>query len=90
MPDSIDEENLVIQLGKTKQHKKKKKMSKKQKLLRQRFDSQKQKSTSADATDDVTVQYSVAYFSWAVSDNEDSEDEQVPNITLPLKSMKIN
>jgi len=89
VPDSIDEENLVIQLGKTKQHKKKKKMSKKQKLLRQRFDSQKQKS-SADATDDVTVQYSVAYFSWAVSDNEDSEDEQVPNITLPLKSMKIN
>lgn len=43
----------------------------------------------------VQVKYSVRYFSWHVSDSEDDDDdddddELVRNITLPLKTVRLN
>jgi len=86
-------------------------MSRKQKLLRKRFESQKaeaemakklQKSPSFAEDDDeldqedVKVKYSIVYFNWAVSDNEDDSDnpdeindQKIKNITLPFRKMRL-
>ena len=70
-------------------------MSKKQKLLRKRFESQKASQSKNDELDqeDVKVKYSIVYFNWAVSDNEDEDseddDQKVKNITLPFRKMSL-
>lgn len=85
--------NLSSSVKSKKNSKKKKNMSKKQKLLRKRFESLKDEKARHEEDDyeedekqDVKVKYSVVYFNWAVSDDED-EDDQVTNVTLPLRKL---
>lgn len=84
-----------------------KKMSKKQKLLRKRAEAEMakklQKSPNFAEDDDeldqedVKVKYSIVYFNWAVSDNEDSdnpddensENQKIKNITLPFRKLRL-
>lgn len=69
-------------------------MSKRQKLLRKRFEEQKNLAAKKAAEksrqiapddcdeldqEDVKVKYSIVYFNWAVSDSEDSEDSEDPD-----------
>ena len=69
---------------------KSKPMSKRQKLLRKRFEEQKNLAAEKAAEksrqiapddcdeldqEDVKVKYSIVYFNWAVSDSEDSDSE---------------
>ena len=68
-------------------------MSKRQKLLRKRFEEQKNLAAEKAAEksrqiapddcdeldqEDVKVKYSIVYFNWAVSDSEDSDSEDHP------------
>jgi len=82
-------------------------MSKKQKLLRKRAEAEMakklQKSPNFAEDDDeldqedVKVKYSIVYFNWAVSDNEDSdnpddensENQKIKNITLPFRKLRL-
>ena len=72
---------------------KSKPMSKRQKLLRKRFEEQKNLAAEKAAEksrqiapddcdeldqEDVKVKYSIVYFNWAVSDSEDSDSEDHP------------
>ena len=79
-----------------------KKMSKRQKLLRKRAEAEMAKKLQKsphfaeydDELDqkDVKVKYSIDYFSWAVSDSDESdqeEDDKVIAVTLPLKNMRL-
>jgi len=76
--------------GKPKANNKSKPMSKRQKLLRKRFEEQKNLAAEKAAEksrqiapddcdeldqEDVKVKYSIVYFNWAVSDSEDSDSE---------------
>ena len=69
-------------------------MSKRQKLLRKRFEEQKNLAAEKAAEksrqiapddcdeldqEDVKVKYSIVYFNWAVSDSEDSDSEDNPD-----------
>lgn len=71
-------------------------MSKRQKLLRKRFEEQKNLAAEKAAEksrqiapddcdeldqEDVKVKYSIVYFNWAVSDSEDSDSEDHPDKT---------
>ena len=74
---------------------KSKPMSKRQKLLRKRFEEQKNLAAKNAAEksrqigngndcdeldqEDVKVKYSIVYFNWAVSDSEDSDSEENPD-----------
>jgi hypothetical protein len=75
---------------------KSKPMSKRQKLLRKRFEEQKNLAAEKAAEksrqiapddcdeldqEDVKVKYSIVYFNWAVSDSEDSDSEDNPDKT---------
>jgi len=76
--------------GKQKANNKSKPMSKRQKLLRKRFEEQKNLAAEKAAEksrqiapddcdeldqEDVKVKYSIVYFNWAVSDSEDSDSD---------------
>ena len=90
---------------KKKQKKVAKNMSRKQKLLRRRAEVQRDHDLKNDLDEDdedrrdVKVKYSIVYFNWAVSDdeediddeNESSEEaeEMVKNVTLPLRQLKL-
>ena len=57
------------------------KKAKKKKKNRQRANRDNQ-----EGEEDVPqFSYSVSYFTWAVSDEEDDTDDECPNITLPIK-----
>lgn len=94
--------------GNKKANNKSKPMSKRQKLLRKRFEEQKNLAAKKAPDDcdeldqeDVKVKYSIVYFSWAVSDSEDSDSDEPDktgngnekkihrNITLPLRKMRL-
>ena len=81
-------------------------MSRKQKLLRRRAEVQRDNNLKNNEDEDydedrrdVKVKYSIVYFNWAVSDdeediddeNESSEEaeEMVKNVTLPLRQLKL-
>lgn len=67
-------------------------MSKKQKLLRKRFESQKLQQNQQELEENeanVKVKYSIQYLSWRVSDSEDSEDEIHTEVTLPLSKLRL-
>jgi hypothetical protein len=84
--------------GKQQKKKRTKTVSRRQKLLRRRCESQRSSGAGPDEDDDaveVRVKYSVVYFNWAVSDEEDSDDSDdedfssssqsfVENVTLPM------
>lgn len=57
------------------------KKAKKKKKTRQRVNRENQQGEE----DVPQFSYSVSYFTWAVSDEEDDTDDECPNITLPIK-----
>lgn len=80
-------------------------MSKRQKLLRKRFEEQKNLAAEKAAEksrqiapddcdeldqEDVKVKYSIVYFNWAVSDSEDSDSEDHPDKTGNGKKIHRN
>lgn len=85
--------NSASKKSSKKSKKKTKNLSKKQKLLRKRLEESKNNMHNQEEADEadeqVAVKYSIVYFSWAVSDDEDDEQDQVKNVTLPLKSLRL-
>jgi len=83
---------------------KKKSVSKRQKLLRKRFESQKLEYLTStieeddEDNQDVKMKYSIVYFNWTVSDSEEESDDDddecnefefIQNVVLPLKQMTL-
>ena len=51
----------------------------------------KSKVQQEEDDDDSKFNYSVQYMTWAVSSSEeDSDEEMVPSVTLPLRKMSLN